>query len=251
MYAVIGGTHTTRMSVLEHERLLQVKTPYGDPSGAITIGTIAGREIAFLPRHGNPHMLPPHKINFRANIWALRSLGVTGIVAIATSGGLADAFGPGTLVCPDQIIDYTHGREHTFSDGLSTEPVVHVDLTLPFTQALRAQLLAAAASAGMTLFDGGCYACFNGPRLETAAEIRKLARDGCDLVGQTMMPEAGLAREAGLNYAAVCPIVNHAAGMGDSKHGIERANLKATREAAMERVMVILQHFAMQAGANP
>lgn len=248
MYAVIGGTHTTRLPVLEHERLEQVRTPYGEPSGAITIGSIAGNAFAFLPRHGNPHMLPPHKINFRANIWALRSLGLTGIIAIGTSGGLAEAFGPGTIVCPDQIIDYTWGREHTFSDGLSTEPVVHVDLTHPFSAQLRDRLQAAAGSAGVAVFDGGCYACFNGPRLETAAEIRKLARDGCDLVGQTLMPEAGLAREVGLDYAALCPIVNHAAGMGDSKHGIVRANLKATREAAMEQVMLILARFAADAG---
>lgn len=248
MHAVIGGSHTTRLSVLGHERLEHVKTPYGDPSGAITIGSIGGQEFAFLPRHGNPHMLPPHRINFRANIWALRHLGVSGIVAIGTSGGMAEAFGPGTIVCPDQIIDYTHGREHTFSDGLSNEPVVHVDVTHPFSAGLRGRVQAAARSAGVPVFDGGCYACFNGPRLETAAEIRKLVRDGCDLVGQTLMPEAGLAREAGLEYAALCPIVNHAAGLGDSAHGIVRANLKATREATMEQVMLILLSFARGAG---
>ena len=250
MFAVIGGTHTTHLPLLEHERAEHVSTPYGEPSAAITIGSIGGRKFAFLPRHGNPHMLPPHRINSRANIWALRSLGVSAVVAIGTSGGMADAFGPGTIVCPDQIIDYTHGREHTFSDGSTGEPVVHVDFTHPFTAALRARLLAAAKDAAVPVFDGGCYACFGGPRLETAAEIRKLARDGCDLVGQTLMPEAGLAREAGLDYAALCPIVNHAAGMGDSKHGIVRANLKATREASMERVMLIISAFAAVAAAH-
>jgi len=246
MQAIIGGTHTISLSVLERVRTEQLDTPYGQPSGAISIGSIGGREFAFLPRHGNPHMLPPHKINFRANLWALHKLGATGVVAICTSGGLADRFGPGTIVCPDQLIDYTFGREHTYSDGLSDKAVVHVDFTVPFTPSLRSQLLSAALAAKEQVYDGGCYACFNGPRLETAAEIRALARDGCDLVGQTMMPEAGLARELGLEYAALCPIVNHAAGLGDSRNGIVRANLKQTREATMERVMHLLLAFAQQ-----
>ena len=246
MHAVIGGTHTITLSVLEQVRSEEMDTPYGKPSGAISIGSVSGRDFAFLPRHGNPHMLPPHRINYRANLWALHKLGVTSVVAICTTGGLAEQFGPGTIVCPDQIIDYTYDREHTFSDGLSDEPVVHVDFTHPFTADLRGRLLAAAQVAGVPVFDGGCYACFNGPRLETAAEIRALIRDGCALVGQTMMPEAGLARELGLDYAALCPVVNHAAGLRDSQHGIVRANLKATREAAMERVMQVLLRFAGQ-----
>ncbi len=250
MHAIIGGTQTMTLPVLEGIRSEVVETPYGSPSGAIAIGVIGGREFAFLPRHGNPHMLPPHKINYRANLWALRKLGVTSVVAICTSGGLADRFGPGTIVCPDQIIDYTYGREHTLSDGLSEEPVVHVDFTIPFTDALRQSLLRAALVAKVAVYDGGCYACFNGPRLETAAEIRALARDGCDLVGQTMMPEAGLARELDLDYAALCPIVNHAAGLGDSRNGISRAELRATREAAMERVMQLLVRFAQAESAS-
>ncbi len=246
MQAIIGGTHTISLSVLERVRTELLDTPYGQPSGAISIGSIGGREFAFLPRHGNPHMLPPHKINYRANLWALRKVGATSVVAICTSGGLADRFGPGTIVCPDQLIDYTSGREHTFSDGLSDEAVVHVDFTIPYTASLRQDLLSAAQAAKVPVYDGGCYACFNGPRLETAAEIRALARDGCDLVGQTMMPEAGLARELGLDYAALCPIVNHAAGLGDSRHGIVRADVKLTREATMERVMHVLLAFARQ-----
>lgn len=249
MHAIIGGTQTMTLPVLEGVRSEVVETPYGMPSGAVSIGSIGGRDFAFLPRHGNPHMLPPHKINYRANLWALRKLGVTSVVAICTSGGLADRFGPGTIVCPDQIIDYTWGREHTLSDGLTTEPVVHVDFTIPFTGSLRHSLLNAALLAKVSVFDGGCYACFNGPRLETAAEIRALARDGCDLVGQTMMPEAALARELGLDYAALCPIVNHAAGLGDSRNGISRAELRATREAAMERVMQLLVRFALAESA--
>jgi 5'-methylthioinosine phosphorylase len=244
LYAVIGGTQTISLSVLEHLRSMTVETPYGPPSGAITIGAIAGREFAFLPRHGNPYMLAPHRINYRANVWAMRELGVRGIVAICTTGGIGAAFGPGSIVCPDQIVDYTWGREHTFCDGREGKPVEHVEFTHPFDAALRRDLLAASLAAGVEVADGACYGCVNGPRLETAAEIRVLARDGCDLVGQTMMPEAGLAREAGLEYAALCPVVNHAAGVGLSERGIERSTLKATREATMVRVMQVLLAFA-------
>jgi len=250
LYAVIGGTQTVSLSVLEHLRTVTVDTPYGPPSGAITIGAIAGRQFAFLPRHGNPHMLAPHRINYRANVWAMRHLGARGIVAICTTGGIRAAFGPGSIVCPDQIVDYTWGREHTFSDGSSGEPVHHAEFTHPFDPALRNELLAASLAADVEVADGACYGCVNGPRLETAAEIRVLARDGCDLVGQTMMPEAGLAREAGLEYAALCPVVNHAAGVGLSEGGIERSTLKATREATMVRVMQVLLAFAEGARAR-
>jgi len=247
MDAVIGGSQLGSLGLLDNARREKVVTPYGDPSAPVTIGAIAGREVAFLPRHGDPHVVPPHRINYRANIWALRALGATRIVAIATSGGMRADFGPGALVVPDQIIDYTYGREHTYSDGTRAEPVLHVDFTHPFSAPLRQRLFDAAARAGAELADGGCYACFNGPRLETAAEIRAFVRAGCDLVGQTLMPEAGLAREAGVEYAALCPIVNHAAGLGGSAQGISRAELTATRAAAMERVTLILMQL-LQAG---
>jgi 5'-methylthioadenosine phosphorylase len=244
MDAVIGGSQLASLALLADLRHERVSTPYGDPSGPIAIGRIAGREIAFLPRHGDPHALPPHRINYRANIWALRELGVANVVAIATSGGMRSDFGPGVLVVPDQIVDYTYGRAHTFCDGDASGAVVHVDFTWPFAAALRTQLFEAAARARIAVVDGGCYACFNGPRLETAAEIRAFIRNGCDLVGQTLMPEAGLAREAGLAYAALCPIVNHAAGLGDSREGISRAELTATRAEAVERVTRIIEHWA-------
>jgi 5'-methylthioadenosine phosphorylase len=251
MYAVIGGTQTVSLSVLRHVRTAQIDTPYGAPSGQVTLGEIDGRPFAFLPRHGNPHLLAPHRINYRANVWALRELGARSVIAICTTGGIDEAFGPGTIVCPDQIVDYTTGREHTYSDGLDGRPVEHVEFTLPFGDGLRRRLLAAAGDCGVTVVDGGCYGCVNGPRLETAAEIRMLARDGCSLVGQTMMPEAGLAREAGLEYAALCPVVNHAAGVGSSRQGIERSVLRATREATMERVMHVLLAFARDHAAPP
>ena len=251
MYAVIGGTQTVSLSVLKHVRTEELDTPYGSPSGRVTLGEIDGEPFAFLPRHGNPHLLAPHRINYRANVWALRELGARSVIAICTTGGIDEAFGPGTIVCPDQIVDYTTGREHTYSDGQDGRPVEHVEFTHPFDAGLRGKLLAAAGRSGVAVVDGGCYGCVNGPRLETAAEIRMLARDGCSLVGQTMMPEAGLAREAGLDYAALCPVVNHAAGVGSSRRGIERAVLRATREATMERVMQVLLAFARDHAAPP
>jgi 5'-methylthioadenosine phosphorylase len=246
MDAVIGGTNLTRLPNLKSVRVERVTTPFGDTSGPISIGVCAGEELAFLPRHGDPHALAPHKINYRANMWALKKLGVRHVVAIATSGGIRAEFGPAVLVVPDQLIDYSHGREETYFDGTNGEPVKHVDFTEPYAQVVRQRILDAAKTVGEEAHDGGCYGCFNGPRLETAAEIRRLARDGCDLVGQTGMPEAVLARELGLDYAALCPIVNHAAGLGESKHAISREELTRTRLAALERVANILAIFATQ-----
>lgn len=246
MDAVIGGTHLTRLPNLESVREERVPTPFGDPSGPVSIGLCGGREIAFLPRHGNPHALAPHRINYRANMWALKKLGVTQILSIATSGGIRDDFGPAALVVPDQIIDYTYGRESTYHDGTNGEPVRHIDFTRPYSEPVRQRIIEAAKTAGESVRDGGWYGCFNGPRLETAAEISKLAGDGCDLVGQTGMPEAALARELGVEYAAICPIVNHAAGLGDSKQEISREELTRTRSAVFERVVKIVAAFAAQ-----
>lgn len=246
MDAVIGGTHITSLPNLRSVRREKLRTPFGDPSAEVMIGLFGDREIAFLPRHGDPHALAPHMINYRANLWALHELGVKQVVSIATCGGIRDAFGPGVLVLPDQIIDYSHGRIGTFHDGTDGKPVRHVDFTQPYSEALRQRVLAAARQAGEAIADGGCYGCCNGPRLETAAEVAKLAQDGCDLVGQTGMPEAALARELGICYAAICPIVNHAAGIGDSRFEISRAELAATRTAALARIMKILTVFASQ-----
>lgn len=247
MDAVIGGTQLTSLPNMQDVRQEVVTTPFGAPSGPVSIGVCGGREIAFLPRHGNPHTLAPHKINYRANIWALKQLGVRNIVAIATSGGIHPDFDAGLLVVPDQVIDYTFEREATYFDGTNGEPVRHIDFTEPFSQGLRARLMAAAATTGEPVHDGGCYGCFNGPRLETAAEIRRLQRDGCDLVGQTVMPEAALARELDIDYAAICPIVNPAAGLGDNKHAIDREGLARSRQASFDRVVRILSTFAATA----
>jgi 5'-methylthioadenosine phosphorylase len=240
MYAIIGGSGLAKLSPLQNTRRLVMRTPYGEPSGALTFGELAGKEVVFLARHGYGHTIAPHEINYRANIWALKELKVDGVFAVATVGGIRAEFGPGTLVVPDQIIDYTHSRKSTFFEGADA-PVTHIDFTQPYSARLRAALLGAAHTCGEPLHDGGVYACTQGPRLETAAEIERLARDGGDLVGMTGMPEAGLAREAGLDYAPLGVVVNHAAGRGDSRHAIKLEDLEAVMRATIVRAVRILE----------
>src|SRR5512137_2242266 len=225
-----------------------MRTPYGAPSGALTFGRLGGAEVVFLARHGYGHTLAPHEINYRANLWALKEIGVEGVISVATVGGIRADLGPGVLVLPHQIIDYTHSRKSTYFEG-SENPVIHVDFTLPYTAALRAGLLAAAARCGEPLIDGGVYACTQGPRLETAAEIERIARDGGHMVGMTGMPEAVLAREAGLAYAALGVVVNHAAGFGTSKEAILLDELDRVMNVSVTRAVRILMAFVGGAGA--
>jgi len=178
------------------------------------VGRLAGKRVGFLARHGEGHALPPHRVNYRANLWRLKELGATRVLAVNTVGGITDAFGPRVLALPDQLIDYTWGRTSSFWDGEGGE-VLHVDFGDPYSPALRADVRAAAMRAGVALHDGGCYGATQGPRLETRAEIARMRRDGCDLVGMTGMPEAGLARELGLDYACLAIVANWAAGCGN------------------------------------
>lgn len=247
MYAIIGGSGLAKLSALQNTRRQVMRTPYGEPSGAMTFGTLAGREVVFLARHGYGHTIAPHEINYRANIWALKDLAVSGVIAIATCGGVRHDLGPGTLVVPDQIIDYTHSRKSTFFEGTES-PVTHVDFTQPYSARMRRLLIEAAAACDESVVDGATYACTQGPRLETAAEIERIARDGGDVVGMTGMPEAALAREAGLEYAALGVIVNHAAGRGDSKHEIKLEDLDHVMNATIVRAVRILEEAVRRAG---
>ncbi|MCX7960457.1 MAG: S-methyl-5'-thioinosine phosphorylase [Burkholderiales bacterium] len=240
MLAIIGGSGLSRLATLEGERRQVVRTPYGEPSGPLTFGRIRGRDVVFLARHGYGHTIAPHRVNYRANIWALKEQGVEGVISVASVGGIRADFGPGTLVIPHQIIDYTWGRRNTFFDGPG-DPVVHIDFTEPYAPALRARLLAAARACGEAVHDGGVYAATQGPRLETAAEIDRLERDGADIVGMTGMPEAALAREAGLAYAAIAVVANHAAGRGTSARAIALEAIERVLEAAMARVRRIIE----------
>lgn len=216
MLAIIGGSGFARFPELEILHRQVVRTPFGEPSGPLTFGRLYGQPVVFIARHGYGHSLAPHEINYRANLWALKQQNVRGIVAIGSVGGIRPDLPPGTVIVPHDLIDYTWGRKHTVFEGVD-KPVVHVDFTCPYDPALRHHLLAAAASAGLPVVDKAVYACTQGPRLETAAEIRRLERDGADIVGMTGMPEAALARELQIPYVHLCLVVNWAAGKGESR----------------------------------
>ena len=246
MLAIIGGSGLTRLSTLAVAHREVVRTPFGEPSSALLFGQIADRDAMFLARHGHGHTIPPHRVNYRANLWALKERGATAILAVASVGGIRDAL-PGDLVLPHQLIDYTHDRESTFFDG-GDQRVRHVDFTHPYSRRLREACLAAAKAAGVSLIDGGVYGAVSGPRLETAAEIDRMDRDGATLVGMTGMPEAALARELGVPYVAISVVVNYAAGRGDSAHEVSLDAIARILEGAMERVRELLDHVAPLVG---
>lgn len=240
MLAIIGGSGLTTLSSLDVSHREVVRTPYGEPSGAVVFGQIAGQPAMFLPRHGYGHTIAPHMVNYRANLWALQHHKATGIISVASVGGIRDDLQPGEIVVPNQIIDYTWGRKSTFFEGNGT-PVTHVDFTEPYDAGLRQRIVKAAAALGIEIKVGGVYAATQGPRLETAAEINRYERDGADLVGMTGMPEAVLARELGLPYAAINVVANHAAGRGSSANGIHFDSLEHVLQEAMGRVRAIIE----------
>ncbi len=218
--AIIGGTGLTKLAELEITKQQEAITPYGKPSAPLTHGKLFGKEVIFLPRHGGGHTIPPHMINYRANIRALKDAGVEKIIAIAACGAMHKDFMPTSLAIPDQIIDYTWGRKHTFfEEGL--EEVTHIDFTNPYDETLRQQLIKACKQAKVQFSNFGTYAAAQGPRLETAAEIKRMERDGCTMVGMTGMPEAALACELGMAYATCAMSVNWAAGKTEDEITME------------------------------
>src|SRR6266568_1343633 len=230
MLAIIGGTGLTRLANLDVSRRQVVRTPYGEPSGPLIFGAIRGVPVVFLARHGDGHTIPPHRVNYRANLWALKEQGATEIVSVVSVGGIRADLGPGKIVVPHQIVDYTSGRIGTFFEN--DAPVKHIDFTEPYTAGLREKLLAAARACGETVLDGAIYAATQGPRLETAAEIDRLERDG-----------AAIAREIELGYAAVAVVVNHAAGRGTSARGVALQEIEEVLKDAMGRVRKIIEAF--------
>jgi 5'-methylthioadenosine phosphorylase len=242
MLGIIGGTGLTQLSNLEITRREVVRTPYGEPSGALTFGRLAGREVVFLARHGYGHTIPPHMVNYRANIWALHAQQLTRIVSVASVGGIREDLGPGVIAVPDQIVDYTWGRRSTYHEG-EDRAVVHIDFTHPYSESLRQEILGAARDAGQAVVDGGVYATTQGPRLETAAEINRFERDGAHMVGMTGMPEAALARELELNYAAIAVVANYAAGRGGSKEGIRMEDINATLQTVLAKVRKVIERL--------
>lgn len=239
MLAVIGGTGLTQLANLDVSRRQVASTPYGEPSGPLTFGAIRGVSVIFLARHGYGHTIPPHQVNYRANLWALKEQGAGEVVSVVSVGGIRTDLGPGKIVVPNQIVDYTWGRMNTFFENEA--PVKHIDFTEPYTSELRTRILAAARRSGEAAVDGAVYATTQGPRLETAAEIDRLERDGADIVGMTGMPEATLAREIEVPYAAIAVVINHAAGRGTSAKGVQLQEIEEVLKDAVARVRRIIE----------
>ncbi len=237
--AIIGGTGLTTLKNLAITEREITHTPYGEPSGPVIRGVLNGKEIVFLARHGYGHTIPPHKINYRANLWVLKENGVKNVIAVAAVGGIRADLTPGSIVIPDQIIDYTWSRNATYFDEGLTH-VTHIDFSQPYCEALRQALLAAAKLARLTVAASGTYGATQGPRLETAAEVNRLEKDGCDLVGMTGMPEAALARELGLCYASCAVVANQAAGRGGS--AISMQDIEHNLMIGMDKVRTLLEH---------
>ncbi len=238
--AIIGGTGLTTLKNLEIRKREVMRTPYGEPSGPLVHGRLCDKDVVFLPRHGHGHTIPPHMVNFRANIWALKETGVDSVIAVAAVGGIAAGLKPPMLAIPDQIIDYTWSRKHTYFESNLTQ-VTHIDFTHPYSEVLRRLLIDAATGLNIPFVDYGTYGATQGPRLETAAEIDRLEKDGCTMVGMTGMPEAALARELGLDYACCAVVANRAAGRGDGDGEIDLEAIDANLSHGMETVRHLLE----------
>jgi 5'-deoxy-5'-methylthioadenosine phosphorylase len=237
--AIIGGSGLTNLKNLRITRREVIRTPYGEPSAPMVFGQLGGQEAVFLPRHGAGHTIPPHEVNYRANIWAIKQTGVDKVIAVNAVGGISpDYLASGALVIPDQVIDYTYGRAHTFF-GSEHKKVTHVDFTSPYCEELRQTVIQAAARAKMKVVGRGTYGVTQGPRFESAAEIRRMERDGADIVGMTGMPEAGLARELELCYASIALVVNPAAGK--AKDAISIREIEKNLETGMASVRSLLE----------
>ena len=240
--AIIGGSGLSQLGNMEVTQRRVMRTPYGEPSGPLTFGRIKERDVMFLARHGYGHTIAPHEVNYRANMWALKDAGADCVVSVASVGGIRPDITPGMLVLPDQAIDYTWGRSSTYFEGAGV-PVNHIDFTEPYSAQVRRKLLAAAKACNEKILDGGTYAATQGPRLETAAEITRLERDGAHIVGMTGMPEAALAREISLDYAAIAVVANYAAGRADSKRAVPLDKIGEVLDEAMGRVRKIIETF--------
>ena len=238
LVAIIGGSGLTSLKNLEITRREVLRTPFGEPSAPLVFGHLGGQQTVFLARHGHGHTIPPHEVNYRANIWALKEVGATQVIAVNAVGAIASAMPPASLVVPDQIIDYTYGRAHTYF-GNDRKSVTHVDFSFPYCEELRQSLLAAARGARLPLATQGTYAATQGPRFESIAEIRRLERDGADLVGMTGMPETSLARELGLCYACVAVVANAAAGKAAGV--ISLKEIERSLESGMVKVRSLLE----------
>jgi len=240
--AIVGGSGLTQLGNMEVTQRKVARTPYGEPSGALTFGRIGRCDVVFLARHGYGHTIAPHEVNYRANLWALKEAGALEVVSVASVGAIRSPLAPGALVLPHQIIDYTWGRHSTYYEGHGVA-VNHIDFTEPYSHGLRTKISEAARGCGEKLIERGVYAATQGPRLETAAEIDRLERDGADIVGMTGMPEAALAREISLEYAAIAVVANYAAGRAESKRAVPLDAIATVLEEAMGRVRRVIEEL--------
>lgn len=236
--ALIGGTGLYRFPGLQDVTEHTLETAWGKPSDVIVSGRLGGARVAFLARHGREHTILPHKVNYRANLDALKKLGAKCIIGVNAVGGIREDMAPRVLAVPDQLIDYTCGRISSFCDVEGAQ-VRHIDFSEPYTQSLRQKMINAAVRASINVIDGGCYGTTQGPRLETRAEISRMRRDGCDLVGMTGMPEAVLARELDIDYACLALVANWAAGCGDEDE-ISLEEIFANLEQATAQIPPII-----------
>jgi len=204
--AIIGGSGIYDPTFVEDPKELKIYTPYGEPSDFITVGTVKGVKVAFLPRHGKRHKIPPHKINYRANIWTLKELGVERVISVSAVGSLRVDYEPGDFVCPDQFIDMTKSREYTFFDGPS---VAHVSMADPFCPQLRSICVETARDIGIKMHEKGTYICIEGPRFSTRAESKLWRSFGADIIGMTLVPEVNLAREARMCYVTIAMVTDY------------------------------------------
>lgn len=234
--ALIGGTGLNELA--EATETIEMDTPFGAPSAPIRVISTDPVRLLFLPRHGSPHRFPPHRVNYRANLWALKEAGAGQVLAVSAVGGITEAYQPGTLAAPDQLIDYSWGRQHTFFDSEDV-PLVHVDFTHPYQGRLRDSLLQSAARQSIDLVDGGCIGVFQGPRLESAAEVERARRDGCNMAGMTSLPETALARELGLDFAGIAVVSNWGAGVSGAL--ISEDDIAETLKEPMARVRALLR----------
>jgi 5'-methylthioinosine phosphorylase len=242
LIAIIGGTGLTEYDALQVEKKVAVKTQLGNPSSELIFGRLYEKDVVFLARHGHPHSVPPHKVNYRANILALKEAGVTQIIAVNAVGGITPDMIAGAICIPDQVIDYTHGRLDTFFDG-EYRSLDHVDFSYPYDQVLSNKLFNVTKGLELNVYKGGVYGATQGPRLETVAEIKRMERDGCDLVGMTGMPEAVLARELNIPYVCLALVVNPAAGKSSAL--ITMDDIRAVITTGMEDIKKIISRYLL------
>ena len=242
MFGIIGGNSLPKLSRLEKVTQKIIRTPYGLPSTPVLFGRLGANEVAFIARHGYGHMILPHRVNYRANLWALSQVGVRQVVSVVSVGGFSHPYSPHQIVLPDQLIDYTRGRSDSLSDTTFAAQVF-LDFTEPYSASMRQALESSAKKSQIDIINQGTYAVTQGPRLDTAAEVARYESDGANFVGMTGMPEAIIAKELSLEYAALCIVSNWAAGRGDSTEKVTPIFLQDSFGDLSDKIHLLLTNL--------